>query len=144
MKSKRKLVLIIVLLLSLVVLAKPVSASNDNIKFNFTIKTYHANSVSGEKYRQTTNTKNNWKVNFSYSGEGAGTVTTFWLDKKMPWYAELNHQVVSGTYNVKQGTTIYKPAYSSASQQNVRLGAENNNYSARSYTASGYWDEETD
>lgn len=56
-----------------------------------------------------------------------------------------NHDKVSATHDVTQGTgDHYYSAYSSASQRDVCLGAENNNNSLRTYTVSGYWDEETD
>ncbi|MED4942226.1 DUF2712 domain-containing protein [Heyndrickxia coagulans] len=113
------------------------SASNDNVYFAFTIKPKYANSYSGERYRQTENPSNKWKVNFTSSGEGKGTVTTFWLDKK--------GTPVSSTHDVKQGSGAhYYNAISAANKSNVRLGAENNNYSTNGYPISGYWDEETD
>nr|WP_309100370.1 DUF2712 domain-containing protein [Fredinandcohnia onubensis] len=110
-------------------------ASNDNIGFSFSLKPYHGNTYTDSRYRQTTNTKNQWKVNYAYSSEGKGTVATFWLDK--------SGTRVSDTNNITQGTTEYTDAFSTASQSYVRLGAENNNYSANSYSISGYWDEET-
>ncbi|MBB3908820.1 DUF2712 domain-containing protein [Anoxybacillus rupiensis] len=112
-------------------------ASDDNIGFNFELKPNYDNSYSAARYRQTTNPNNKWKVNLTYSSEGVGTVATFWLDKA--------GTRVSEWYNVKQGSgPHYYPAYSTANQSYVRLGAENNNYTSASYTISGYWDEETD
>ncbi len=114
-------------------------ASNDNIGYSFTIKPYFGNTYSDGRYRQTTNTSNPWKVNMTYSGEGAGTITTYWLAK-----FNSSHNVVSGTHNVVQGTGAhYFTANSGAKKTNVCLGAENNNDSPNSYTVSGYWDEET-
>lgn len=111
-------------------------ASNDNHDFSFDLLSYHGNNYSGEIYRQTTDTSNKWKVEFTYSAEGKGTVATFWLDKK-------NHGIVSDTYNVTQGSGAkYYTAYKTANKANVRLGAENNNYTANTYAISGYWDEE--
>ncbi|MCD4839645.1 MULTISPECIES: DUF2712 domain-containing protein [Neobacillus] len=112
-------------------------ASDDNIGFSFTLKPNYENSYSGERYRQTTNPKNKWKVNLTYSSEGVGTVATFWLDK--------SGTRVSDVHDVAQGSGAhYYSAFSTANQSNVRLGAENNNASPNSYTISGYWDEETD
>ena len=54
-------------------------ASDDNIPYSFKIKANYANTYSDEEYRQTTNTQNEWKVNMTYSGEGKGTITTYWL-----------------------------------------------------------------
>ena len=99
-------------------------ASDDSIPYSFKIKANYANTYSDKEYRQTTNTQNKWKVDMTYSEEGEGTITT---------------------YDVTQGTgTHYYSAYSSASQRDVCLGAENNNNSSNTYTVGGYWDEETD
>ncbi len=111
------------------------SASNDNIGYSFAIKANYGNSYSAQRYRQTSDTSNQWKVNLNYSGEGTGTITTFWLDKA--------GTPVSNTHGVAQGSGAhYYNAISSANESYVRLGAENNNLSANTYTASGYWDEE--
>ncbi|WP_338134598.1 DUF2712 domain-containing protein, partial [Anoxybacillus flavithermus] len=49
-------------------------------------------------------------------------MATFWLDK--------SGTRVSDTHDVKQGSGAhYYSAFSTANQSNVRLGAENNNYS---------------
>lgn len=115
----------------------PAFASNDNHPYSFTIKSEYGNGYSPERYRQTTNVNNKWKVNLQSSGEGNGTISLFWLDK--------NYSVVSDFYEVKQGSGAhYYPADHTASKSDVGLGAENNNYSTNSYTVSGVWDEETD
>ncbi|TYS67940.1 DUF2712 domain-containing protein [Sutcliffiella horikoshii] len=119
-----------------ILITAPAFAANDNIFYSFEIKPYHGNGYTEERYRQTTNVNNKWKVDLQASGEGKGTITTFWLDK--------NLTVVSNLYDVKQGSGAqYYSAYHTASQVYVGLGAENNNYSANSYTVSGVWDEET-
>ena len=103
-------------------------ATDDNYSFAFMIKPYHANSrveSSGARYRETTDPKNMWKVGLRKSGEGAGTITNFWLEV----YDETN---VSGDISAKQGTkNYYKAAY------------ENNGYDSIRYNVSGVWDEET-
>ncbi|MEK4381414.1 DUF2712 domain-containing protein [Aeribacillus sp. FSL K6-2848] len=112
-------------------------ARNDNVSFHFTLKPKYKNSYSAERYRETSNPKNKWKVNLAYSSEGKGTIATFWLDK--------SGTRVSNIYDVKQGSGAhYYTAYSTANKSYVRLGAENNNYSTNNYTIAGYWDEETD
>lgn len=114
-------------------------ASDDDIGYSFTIKANYGNTYSDSRYRQTSDSDNKWKVNMTYSSEGAGTITTYWL-------ALFNgsHTVVSDTHNVKQGSGAhYYSATSGASQKDVCLGAENNNNSPNTYTVSGYWDEET-
>ena len=114
-------------------------ASDDDNGYSFTIKAHHGNTYSDGRYRQTTNTSNPWKVNMTYSSEGAGTIMTYWLAK-----FNSSHDVVSGTHDVKQGTGAhYFTAYSGANQTKVCLAAENNNDLPNSYTVSGYWDEET-
>ncbi len=117
----------------------PIYAANDNIGYSFEIKANYKNSYSSSRYRQTKNTDNKWKVNMTYSGEGKGTVTTYWLAKD-----NFSRTRVSDTHDVKQGSGAhYYKAYKSASDTKVRLGAENNNDSSKTYTVSGYWDEET-
>lgn len=134
-KTTVKLVSAAVLSLSLLATAGSTFASNDNHGFSFTIKPEHANNYSGERYRQTTDTNNKWKVNLQTSGEGKGTITTFWLDK--------SGTRVSNIVDAVQGNgAYYREAFSSASQSYVRLGAENNNFSTSGYTATGVWDEE--
>ncbi|RLQ94882.1 DUF2712 domain-containing protein [Falsibacillus albus] len=110
-------------------------ASNDNVPYSFTLKPNYANSYTTSRYRQTSNTSNKFKVNLAYSSEGSGTYATFWLDK--------SGTRVSDVHDVKQGSgNHYYTPFSTANQSYVRLGAENNNYSASSYSVSGYWDEE--
>lgn len=136
---KRKVMIIFAMAMIIAMNTMTVFASNDNYGYSYTVKAEHGNTYTTSQYRQTTNTKNKWKVDMTYSGEGVGTVTTYWL-------ALFNdsHGVVSGTHNVKQGSGAhYYEATSGASQKNVCLGFENNNYSTNTYTVSGYWDEET-
>ena len=115
-------------------------AEDNNIGYSFTIKANYGNSYSSARYRQTKSKENPWKVQLKSSGEGKGTITTFWLSKS----TIDGTVVVSPTRNVKQGSgATYSGAYGSASKSHVKLGAENNNYSANTYTISGIWDEET-
>ncbi|UOE94414.1 DUF2712 domain-containing protein [Alkalihalobacillus sp. LMS39] len=132
-----KLTAALVLGVTLIGAANATFASDDKHGYSFTIKPKHENNYSGERYRQTQNTNNKWKVALETSGEGKGTITTFWLDK-----ADTGR--VSNTVDAKQGAgAYYREAFSAANQSYVRLGAENNNYSTKGYTATGYWDEET-
>ncbi|MGN7312688.1 DUF2712 domain-containing protein [Alkalicoccobacillus gibsonii] len=136
-KNAIKLTAALVLGVSLFGVANSTFASDDKHGYSFTIKAAHANNYSGERYRQTKNTNNKWKVALQTSGEGKGTITTFWLDKA-------GTGRVSNTVNAKQGAgAYYREAFAAANQSYVRLGAENNNYSNNTYTATGYWDEET-
>lgn len=114
-------------------------ASDDNYGFSFTLKPGYGNSyVEQARYRQTTNTNNRWKVNLQYHEAGSGKSATFWLAK-----AE-GKAAVSAPHDVAQGTGAhYYTAYSSASQTDVTLGAENAKSSSKSYKISGVWDEET-
>lgn len=50
--------------------------SNDNVGYRFTLKANYGNTYSGERYRQTENTANKWKVNMSYTSEGTGKIAT--------------------------------------------------------------------
>lgn len=115
-----------------------VFAGDGNHDFKFQIGSYWGNgSVETGRYRSTTNPNNMWKVNLKTSGEGEGTYTDFWLEKK-------DGENVSGDIRAKKGAgAYYKAAYSSASKTTVYLTGENNNYSGNTYYVSGYWDEET-
>lgn len=58
---------------------------------------------------------------------------------------DANHNMASDYHEVDQGTGAhYYSADSNASQANVCLAADNNNYSTNTYIVTGYWDEETD
>lgn len=110
--------------------------TNDNISFSFTVPKNQGNGYTPHRYRQTTNIHNQWKVNLAYSGEGVNTASRFWLELD-------NGANVSDSHVVTQGTgNHYYDAKSTASEKNVHLTAENNNYSGNSYKVSGYWDEE--
>ncbi|NIK13411.1 DUF2712 domain-containing protein [Alkalibacillus almallahensis] len=135
-KKHFRIILAGFLVLSMLATSGIALASDDNHDFSFDISSYYDNSYSDERYRQTDSTNNDWKVDLSYSSEGAGTITNFWLHK--------GSDRVSEYYSVKQGSGAhYYPAYSTANESDVKLGAENNNYSANTYYVSGYWDEET-
>ena len=74
----------------------------------------------------------------TYSQEGTGTITRFWLELD-------NGRNVSPTVNVNQNSSkqYYVRADSDANGAYVRLTAENNNFSASTYAIKGVWDEET-
>ena len=115
-----------------------VFASNNNYGFSFRLKSGYRNSYSKERYRQTGNQFNKWKVNLKYNSEGNGTKATFWLAKN-----NKSRTVVSLTHDVKQGTGVhYYTATAAASRTYVRLAAENNNNAPCG--VAGFWDEETD
>lgn len=114
-------------------------ASDDDVAYKFSLKANHANTYTEGRYRQTSNTSNQWKVNLQHSAEGNGTKATFWLAR-----FNSDHTRVSGTHTIKQGSgSHYYDAYSKASKASVCLGAENNNNSPNTYQISGVWDEET-
>lgn len=105
--------------------------------FAFVIKPKQQNTYTGTRYRQTTNRDRAWTVQMRSSGEGWMTYTRFWLEKS-------NGDNVSAGFNAAAGgARLYNSAYTSASQQNVRLTAENNNYNNGTYSCYGTWDEET-
>lgn len=115
-----------------------VSASNDNHPFSFTMLGEYENSYSIERYRQTSSCSNPWKVIFTYSEEGKGTKANFWLAR------ESDKKKSSGVYTVVQSNiATYGEALVYANETDVCLGCENNNYSTKSYSIAGYWDEET-
>lgn len=137
--KKRKIMLALTVATLMAINASPVFASDDNIGYSYTIKANYGNTYSDSRYRQTTDTSNKWKVQMDYSGEGVGTITTYWLA-----LFNQTHDAASAAHDVKQGSGAhYYKAKSNASQKDVCLGAENNNNSTNTYTVSGYWDEET-
>ncbi|MFC6202260.1 DUF2712 domain-containing protein [Lactiplantibacillus nangangensis] len=137
LKTKTVSVCLLSILTFGVIGANTAYASNDNWGFRFGIQSNQANSRSGRRYRETTNVNNKWKVNMQRSGEGARTVTTYWLENA-------KGTNVSPSLHVKQGSgSYYSTAYSDASKKYVYLTAQNNNYNGSHYTVSGYWDEET-
>lgn len=113
-----------------------VSAADKAVGYSFTVGYNQNPGTSSSRYRETTNKKNCWKANMTYSAEGQNTVMNFWLAKK----------TVNASDKVPLrvgGVTKYRYAYDNAAKTNVNLKAINNNYVPRSYSISGYWDEET-
>ena len=114
-------------------------AGNDDVPFSFTMKANMKNSYTGDRYRETTRTNNPWKVNMTASTAGTNTQAYYFLASNGILRIQYSdpHLVKAGS-----GNHYYK-AYSNASKQNVSLGCRNNNDVNKSYTVSGYWDEET-
>lgn len=139
---KRKLVLKIVLALLITTVVgfgtSSAFASNNKIDYSFKVYGYWFNGKAPDgRYRETDNVNNSWKVRLEHSGEGSGTITTFWLEN-----ASSGNVTISK--DVKQGNgPYYTNPYTSANKTTVWLTAQNNNYNGDSYTVSGYWDEET-
>lgn len=113
-----------------------VSAEDKAVGYNFTVGYNQNPGVSSSRYRETTNNHNCWKANMTYSSEGQNTVMNFWLAKNTSNASDMSSLRVAGK-------TKYKYAYDNAARTNVNLKAVNNSYVPRSYTVSGYWDEET-
>jgi len=111
---------------------------DNNFDYKFTIKASQAVSKYSEKeYRNTYNNNNAWKVNLRSSGEGSNTVTKFRL-------CLADNSGVSSWHNVTQGSGAhYYAAWDGADHTYVYLQGENNNNTTKTYTVSGYWDEET-
>lgn len=112
---------------------------NNNIGFSFRIQGSVDNAQESKKqFRDTYDNTNSWKVQMTTSGEGKGSITTFWLENK-------NGKSASAEYNIKQGDKArYKKANNKGDHTYVFLTAENNNFcSTKQYNVSGYWDEET-
>ena len=94
---------------------------DNNIGFSFRIQGSVDNAQAPKsEFRNTSDNSNSWKVQMSKSGEGS-------------------------EYSIKQGeSTRYKRANDNGDHINVYLTAENNNFmSSKTYTVTGYWDEET-
>ncbi|AMV59942.1 DUF2712 domain-containing protein [Pediococcus damnosus] len=138
MKTKKIMSALFIACLSFGFITTSALAGNDEHNYSMRVYGFQQNSHSAGWYRQTTNYKNNWKVKLETSGEGAHTISTFWLEK-------------SGGANVSP--SVNKTAGNAASyrrvnasfpgKETVMLTAQNNNISGNEYNVSGYWDEET-
>lgn len=141
--KKGKVLIVLLICLSCIVTSFSLTAfaaNNDNIAYSFKMKANLGRSYSSSEYRGTLNPKNSWKVNMTYSDEGTGTAAIYFLASANI----LTRTQLSDAYTVKQGSGAhYYAAYAEASERNVALGCKNNNDVAKSYTVSGYWDEET-
>ncbi|PAF36237.1 hypothetical protein CHH58_13380 [Terribacillus saccharophilus] len=117
----------------------PSFAADNNVGYNFLITQFQQNNYAASRYRQTKSVDNKWKVKMTYSDESGGkTYTRFWLSG---FPVSKN---VSSTVNVLEDhDAYYRKPYEEANQADVRLTAENNNFSNTVYNAEGYWDEET-
>lgn len=114
------------------------AAVNDNHDYLFTIKASQGTSKnSNGNLRSTYDNNNAWKVNLEVSGEGDNTATYFRLCLKDDWEASNWHLVTQGS-----GEHYYS-ASDAADATTVYLQGKNNNNTTKSYTISGYWDEET-
>lgn len=112
-----------------------VFAVSANRTFDFRIQPYKGNTTTPYYiYRDVPETVSSvpWLVKMTESGEGAGTITTYWLELK-------NGQNVSTDCEAKVGIEYKTPAYNYANSQNVYLTAENNNNNSNMYTVKGYW-----
>lgn len=132
-------VLIVTAVLSIGTGALAANNPSDDVSFSFTIPassnpdagTTYANGYSSAKSRSTAEKNAPWYLNFGYSAEGAGTITTMWLDKSRTPYSWAADFTQGRTYTTKVKSDV---------SGSVRIGAENNNLSAKSYTVSGSWD----
>ncbi|MFD2616036.1 DUF2712 domain-containing protein [Terrilactibacillus laevilacticus] len=144
LKRKKILFFILTLVLSLGVVGsfKAYAYDDNNISFSFTIKADQTNSDTGTQPRATT-TRNTWKVHMYKSEEGTGTLTTYWLENKNNTNVSPAIDVKAGSGSTSSGGSYYVRADSGANNEDVKLTAENNNYSSHTYSVYGYWDEET-
>lgn len=146
-KSKmiKQLVALMTVLIALVTVVTPMVslAGEDRVPFNFVV------SINGNpshytisRYRQTTNTRNTWKVQMDYSDEAKSvrSVTKFYLGVKHSPYNEQGSQMVKVI--LREGA-YYTPAYTNASKKDVFLYARDDTTTNKNYTVTGYWDEET-
>ncbi|MDP1419579.1 DUF2712 domain-containing protein [Peribacillus simplex] len=143
MKKVRVIALGTILACSIGLGTLSVEAGNDKSGYSFTIKKEQANSYTGTEYRQTTTERNTWKVRMYKSTEGTNTLTTYWLEKSNGTNVSPAVKVKAGSGGENSGRNHYIKGNSGANATEVRLTAENNNYSSNSYSVKGYWDEET-
>ena len=112
--------------------------SDNDIPFSVKVPGYQGKVYTNAEYRGNSGIEVPWKVNFTYSEEGKGTIMYFYLSG--PWYSK-----ESNVKAVKQGSgNKYFDAYDSCKKMNVGLAIKNNNKEdGNKYNVSGYWDEET-
>lgn len=92
---------------------------------------------SDAEYRGDSGTEVPWKVNFTFSEEGKGTIMNFYLSG--PWYTPKSY-----THSIHQGSgDHYYAVYQDCRNMNVGLAVYNNNDVNTKYYVAGYWDEET-
>ncbi|CAH0301514.1 hypothetical protein SRABI134_04666 [Peribacillus sp. Bi134] len=120
-----------------------VEAGNENSVYSFKIKKEQDNEYTRTKYRQTTTERNTWKVRMYHSQEGTNTYTTYWLEKSTGTNVSPSAKVKAGSGGLNSGRNHYVKGNAGANATEVRLTAENNNYSSNTYSVDGYWDEET-
>lgn len=136
---KRVLTTIIVgvMAFSVIVISTSAYGSDNDIPYSFNVSANQGWGYTSEEHRGPSNTSVPWKVNFTYSSEGAGTYMQYFLIAP-GWSKQSDYK------NTKQGSgNKYYHAYDTAYNVDVALGARNNNYESYNYNISGYWDEET-
>lgn len=116
------------------------AAETNSFPYSFKMKADQGKSYSKDlNYRGTGKTSVPWMVNMTFNAEGEGTKAQYFLASSSTPYEN-----VSAYKTVTQGSGAkYFHAYSSANKRTVQLAARNNNDVTKSYTISGYWDEET-
>ena len=99
--------------------------SDNDVPFLVQVPGNQKKGYSKAEYRGSSGPEVPWKVDFTFSEEGRGTIMYFYLSG--PWYDK------------------YFAAYDSAQNMDVGLAIKNNNKEdSNKYNVAGYWDEETD
>lgn len=136
---KRLLAMAIVATVFIATFAFGVSAygSDNDVPFSVQVPGRQRKVYTSAEYRGSSGTEVPWKVNYTYSGEGKGTIMYFYLSG--PWYSKQ-----SDVKAVKQGSgNKYFKAYDTCKNMDVGVAIYNNNNVSNKYDAAGYWDEET-
>ena len=134
----KKIILYLVVMITFIiafVMVNSYAAESGSRSYSFRIQAHQTNAqTTYSLYRDVakTNYSTPWYVNMTKSGEGSGTVTTYWLELK-------DGTNVSPDVDAKVGSHYHPAAYGTANSQNVWLTAENNNYNSTLYNVSGYW-----
>lgn len=112
--------------------------SDNDVPFLVQVPGNQKKGYSKAEYRGSSGPEVPWKVDFTFSEEGRGTIMYFYLSG--PWYSKQ-----SNVKAVKQGSDKkYFAAYDSCKNMNVGLAVMNNNEKdGNTYEVAGYWDEET-
>ncbi|CUR62702.1 DUF2712 domain-containing protein [Leuconostoc gelidum subsp. gasicomitatum] len=110
------------------------------IPFNLTVMPNSQANYTGERYRNTSDWRNNFKVGVGSSTEGYRTYYSFRLEaSKWFGWGDASRVVSAGPYL----DYSYSPSDGSAEKKSTRLKVANTERTPYSQQISGWWDEAT-
>lgn len=111
--------------------------TDNNTPYSFTVPANQEIGYGSAEYRGNSGIEVPWKIDFTFSAEGKGTSTYYYLSG--PWWS---HQSNAKLATQGKGAKYYH-AHDTAKNMDVALAAYNNNKNDKVYMVAGYWDEET-